>query len=434
MAWPTAEQLAELVARFRARKLPVDEWTHAAHLAVGAWHVREHGPESTLRRLRAGIRRLNESHGTPNTDTRGYHETVTRAYVALLAEFLAKRPRREPPDASVRALLASPLAAKGALFEIWSRDVLLSPRARRRWVPPDLRPLSLASVTAAVRDPEGVAFDATAVEALLRIAAPLRRLLSPVLLGAEHLPRRGAALIVGNHTVYGLLDIPLLGLELYEKTGRLVRGLGDHNHFAVPVWRDALHALGGVRGTRENCARLFQRGEAVLVFPGGGREVMKRKGEQYALIWKERIGFARLAIEHQVPIVPLASVGVEDMFEIVADANDILRSPVGALLRAVGITRSEWFRGGEIIPPVTRGAGPAGLPRLERQYFLLGPPIDTKRWAGRHEDAEACLALREEVKAAIEREIAQLRAVQAADPERYPLQRLLRRAAARLGA
>jgi len=426
--------VSDLVARFRARTLPAEEWNHAAHLAVGAWHVRQYGPESALRRLRSGIRRLNEAHGTPNSDTRGYHETVTRAYVALLAELLGKRSRREAIDASVRAVLASPLAAKGALFELWSRERLLSPRARRRWVAPDRRPLSLASLTAAVHDPEAVAFDATAVETLHRIAAPLRRLLSPVLLGAEHVPRSGPVLIVGNHTVYGLLDIPLLGLELYEQRGRLVRGLGDHNHFALPVWRDALHALGAVRGTRENCARLFQRGEAVLVFPGGGREVMKRKGEQYALIWKERIGFARLAIEHGVPIVPLASVGVEDMFEIVADAEDLLRSPIGALLRAVGVTRRAWFRGGEIIPPLARGKGPAGLPRLERQYFLLGPPIDTTRWAGRHGDAEACLALREEVKAAIEREIAQLRAVQAADPERYPVQRWLRRAAARLGA
>lgn len=279
---------------------------------------------------------------------------------------------------------------------------------------------------------EAIEFAPPSLRDLQRLVGPMRRLLSPVALGAEHVPRTGAVLIAGNHTIYGLIDIPMLGLELYEKTGRLVRGLGDHNHFALPLWRDLLHALGVVRGTRENCARLFERGDAVLVFPGGGREVMKHKHEKYQLIWKERVGFARLAIQHGVPIVPLASVGVEDMFEIVADAEEILRSPIGELLRVLGVTKQPWFRHGEILPPIARGTGPAGLPRLERQYFLFGPPIDTARFAGRDRDPDACLALREEVRAAIERQIADLQSVQAADPERYPIQRLLRRLAARL--
>jgi 1-acyl-sn-glycerol-3-phosphate acyltransferase len=268
---------------------------------------------------------------------------------------------------------------------------------------------------------------------LRRLAEPLRRLLSPVAIGLEHVPRKGAVLLAGNHTLYGLVDIPMLGLAILDATGRMVRGLGDHNHFALPIWRDVLRRLGAVRGTRENCAALFEQGEAVLVFPGGGREVMKRKGERYKLVWKERIGFARLAIEYGVPIVPFASVGVDDMFEIVVDAAEILRSPVGDLLRALGITKQPWFRHGEVIPPLARGKGPVGLPRLERQYFLFGPPIETKRLAGRHEDARACHALRQEVAQAIEMQIADLLAVQAADPERYPVQRLLRRIAARLG-
>jgi 1-acyl-sn-glycerol-3-phosphate acyltransferase len=270
--------------------------------------------------------------------------------------------------------------------------------------------------------------------ALRRVAEPLRRLFAPVAIGLEHVPREGAVLLAGNHTIYGLVDIPMLAIEILNGTGRLVRGLADHDHFAIPLWRDLLRRLGAVRGTRENCAALFERGEAVLVFPGGGREVMKRKGERYKLVWKERVGFARLAIQYGVPIVPFASVGVDDMFEIVVDAAEILRSPVGALLRALGITEQPWFRGGEVVPPLARGTGPAGLVRFERQYFLFGPALDTKRFAGRHEDATACLALRGDVADAIEMQIADLLAVQSADPERYPIQRLLRRIAARLGS
>jgi 1-acyl-sn-glycerol-3-phosphate acyltransferase len=279
---------------------------------------------------------------------------------------------------------------------------------------------------------DDIVFDPSWVAELDRILAPLKRLLSPVSLGIEHVPREGAVLLAGNHTIYGLLDIPMLGLEIYEHTGRAVRGLGDHNHFALPIWRDLLRRIGAVHGTRENCGRLFEAGEAVLVFPGGGREVFKHKGERYRLVWKERVGFARLAIEYGVPIVPFASVGVEDMFEVLLDAEDVIGSPVGALLRALHITERPWFRHGEILPPVARGTGPAGIPRVERQYFLFGEPIDTKRFGGRHEDRETCFALRQEVKAAIERGIAGLQEVRRNDPERYPVQRLLRWIASRL--
>lgn len=281
-------------------------------------------------------------------------------------------------------------------------------------------------------EPPDTPFDPALIAEIDHLIQPLKRLLSPVSVGAERIPRHGAVLLAGNHTIYGLLDIPMLALEIFEKTGRVVRGLGDHNHFAVPLWRDLLVRLGAVRGTREDCARLFEAGEAVLVFPGGGREVMKHKHERYKLIWKERVGFARLAIQYGVPIVPFASVGVEDMFEIVVDADDILRSPVGDLLRALGVSEQRWFRHGEVIPPLARGRGLGPLPRLERQYFLFGAPIDTTAWAGRQDDSQACYALRTQVQTAVESQIGQLIELRDADPERYPVQRLLRRLAAQL--
>jgi hypothetical protein len=228
--------------------------------------------------------------------------------------------------------------------------------------------------------------------------------------------------------------MPLFMLEFYEKTGRMARALGDHFHFDVPVWRDLARKFGVVDGTRENCAALFEAGEAVLVFPGGGREVMKRKGEKYKLLWKERIGFARLAIQYRVPIVPFASVGIEDMFEIVSDADDVLNSRVGELMNALDILDKDWIRRGDMIPPLAKLRSRLGpIPRLERQYFLFGTPIQTLRWAGRHEEREACEELRDQVKATIESEIHQLEAIRDSDPERYPVQRLLRYLASRFG-
>ncbi|MDX2169496.1 MAG: hypothetical protein SF182_20675 [Deltaproteobacteria bacterium] len=120
--------------------MPHAEWTHRAHLAVGTWHVLRFGPDEALRRLRSGIRALNDAHGTPNSDTRGYHETITRAYVTLIADFLSTRAGTSPADAA-HALLRSPLAGKDALLRYYSRPCLGSVTARRGWVAPDLRQL-----------------------------------------------------------------------------------------------------------------------------------------------------------------------------------------------------------------------------------------------------------------------------------------------------
>ena len=142
-AAPSAESIDDLVGRFAARTLPHAEWTHRAHLMVGAWHVHRHGPDDALARLRAGIRALNDAHGTPNTATSGYHETVTRAYVRLLGEFLGACPIEMPLAERVAAILAGPLAARDVLSKFYSRERLMSAAARAAWVEPDLAPLRM---------------------------------------------------------------------------------------------------------------------------------------------------------------------------------------------------------------------------------------------------------------------------------------------------
>lgn len=134
------EALAE---RFTALTLPKEEWTHAAHLTVGAWHVDRYGAEEALRLLRDRIRRLNESYGGSNTATAGYHETITAAYVTILAAFLDACPPELPLAGRVERLLASPLAGRDILFSFYSRERLLSTDARARWVEPDLGALRL---------------------------------------------------------------------------------------------------------------------------------------------------------------------------------------------------------------------------------------------------------------------------------------------------
>ena len=134
---------AALASRFTELTLPKEEWTHAAHLTVGMWHVDRYGAAEALTRLRSGIRRLNESHGNVNTPTSGYHETITAAYVTLLAAYLDACPPELSLAARVERLLAGPLAARDMLFTFYSRERLLSIDARAEWVEPDLGPLRL---------------------------------------------------------------------------------------------------------------------------------------------------------------------------------------------------------------------------------------------------------------------------------------------------
>ena len=140
MTWATDAELDRLVEQFRAATLPAAEWTHQAHLAVGTWHVYHHGAAGALDLMRAGILRLNDRLGTPNTDTRGYHETITRAYLVLIDHVLERSPRTTATDA-VSRVLQDPIAMTGVLLNYYSKDALMSVAARRRWIEPDRQPL-----------------------------------------------------------------------------------------------------------------------------------------------------------------------------------------------------------------------------------------------------------------------------------------------------
>jgi 1-acyl-sn-glycerol-3-phosphate acyltransferase len=230
----------------------------------------------------------------------------------------------------------------------------------------------------------------------------------PQFSGLQHVDPARPTLFVGNHTLYGVLDVPHILAELQRVHGIFPRTLGDRAHFAVPLWRDLLHTLGCVEGTRENCARLMQAGRHLMVFPGGAREVFKRKAEAYRLIWKNRLGFVQLAASSGYRIVPFASLGADDALHIDIDAGDVMRSPIGALLRSTGIA-DRFLRGGEELPPLVHGLGPTRLPAPARFYISFGRPIATSRYRGRVDDIAAMQELRQKVAAAIESQLAWLR-------------------------
>jgi 1-acyl-sn-glycerol-3-phosphate acyltransferase len=256
------------------------------------------------------------------------------------------------------------------------------------------------------------------IEQLVSLLEPLSRIIQPKLYGVENMPSNGS-LLVGNHTIYGFLDLPFMMAEIFKRRRLAIRGLGEHAHYAVPVWRDLLAVGGMVRGTRDNVRALMRDRQTILVFPGGSREVNKGRGEQYQLLWRERIGFARLAIEQDYPIVPFAAVGADDMLDVVIDRHTPVYGQFARLYEKLM---------GFPMPPVVRGVGLTPVPRPERLYFWFGEPIvPTGFRAGRDETA-AARALRDEVRQAILGGIQFLRDERDRDPNRSLVKRLRRRA------
>jgi hypothetical protein len=143
--------IARAGEKFLDRTLPKPEWTHAAHFAVTLWLIR-HRPEMDLdSHLPDLIRAFNEASGTPNTDSGGYHETITRASLAAARSWSAVHPDLPLHDL-LEGLLASPMGRSGWLLDYWSRERLFSVAARRAWLAPDLKafphasPLEMAAV------------------------------------------------------------------------------------------------------------------------------------------------------------------------------------------------------------------------------------------------------------------------------------------------
>ncbi len=246
------------------------------------------------------------------------------------------------------------------------------------------------------------------VDSIEEVAKPLRFYFRPKFFGIEDVDGSKPALFVTNHTIYGLTDGLLFGLELFKRRNIFLRPLVDNLHFEIPGWREWIHKMGFVRAGRENCAALMQAGEHVLVFPGGGREMCKRRGEAYSLIWKDHVGFARMAIQYDYDIIPVAQVGGDDAFDIVADADDIMKSWIGRFMKDSKLVK-KYLHGGENIPPITKGLfGLTGIPKPVKLYISFGERIDTSRFRHKFDDEENLWRLRDEVELAMNKQFIEL--------------------------
>lgn len=123
------------------RTLPKEDWTHEAHLAACLWLVRERPDVVPERDLPEIISCYNESVGGQNTDSAGYHETLTQLYVYGVKAFNDTLPAEIGLPDAVNDLLESDIGRRDWPLRFYSRECLFSVESRRGWVAPDLAPL-----------------------------------------------------------------------------------------------------------------------------------------------------------------------------------------------------------------------------------------------------------------------------------------------------
>jgi 1-acyl-sn-glycerol-3-phosphate acyltransferase len=240
---------------------------------------------------------------------------------------------------------------------------------------------------------------------------PLIDLYHPYVAGLYDLPRDGRFLLVGNHTQFGMAEVFLIPHYVRRKFGVQVRPLAERGIAQGRGFgKDLVAAYGGVVGHPDTAQELMRHNATVLVFPGGGRELPKFRGEEYQLRWDGRSGFARVAIANDYPIVPVGLVGGDDVYQSITDRDGTW----GRLSQALG---QRMTGRGDMAMPLVRGIGPTLIPRPQRMYLEFGTPINTTR-PGRTKEATWVEEVKQATQDSLEQILAGLQTVRTNDPYR----------------
>ncbi len=180
--------------------------------------------------------------------------------------------------------------------------------------------------------------------------------------GLEHLAGPDSVMIVGYHGRPVAYDLCMLSVTMHERLGHTPHAV-FHASFGLPLLSWYLEGLGGVTRDDERLVQVVERGEHLLVLPGGTREAHRSWRQRYKVDWGRRTGYLRLAIKLGIPIVPVGASGVDSAYFGLADGY--------ALARRLGLPPQV---------PLWAGVGPGGLwpfspPFPVKIRQLIGEPI-----------------------------------------------------------
>ena len=179
--------------------------------------------------------------------------------------------------------------------------------------------------------------------------------------GLENIPESGGALIVANHSGTLPLDGIMLTVAVHDRVHRDLRLLGADLIYQVPVLGHLARKAGHTLACRADADRLLRKGELVGVFPEGFKGVGKPFSERYRLQRFGRGGFVETALRAEVPIIPCAIVGAEEIYPKIGDLRP--------LARLLGLP---YFP----VTPTFPLLGPAGLVPLPSKWMIrFGEPM-----------------------------------------------------------
>lgn len=176
-------------------------------------------------------------------------------------------------------------------------------------------PGRIAASVKPASSPAGVDRGSLGTSALGPVLAGLARYHAYTVDGLERVPRQGGALIVVNHSL-ATYDIGLLGRAIETSRGRTLRMLGDRLIFKLPGLRDLARSAGVLEAKPDAALQLLRQGELVGVAPGGMMEALRPTSDAYEIQWEGRRGFARLALQAQVPIVLAACPSADNLYDV----------------------------------------------------------------------------------------------------------------------
>lgn len=214
--------------------------------------------------------------------------------------------------------------------------------------------------------------------------------------GVEHLPAQGAGLVVANHSGTIALDALVLATVLHDHhpERRHLRLLAADLVFRLPVISEFARKIGGTLACQPDAERLLRAGELVGVFPEGFKGVGKHYTQRYQLQRFGRGGFVTAALRTGVPIIPVAIVGAEEIYPMLAD--------IKPLARLLGLP---YFP----VTPTFPWLGPLGAIPLPSKWLIeFCPPISTAGLADQADDPIVVLDLADQVRETIQQTLHRL--------------------------
>ncbi|KAL4565280.1 hypothetical protein LXL04_029368 [Taraxacum kok-saghyz] len=250
--------------------------------------------------------------------------------------------------------------------------------------------------------------------------------------GLSGVPDEGPVLIVGNHLLWGV-DVFSIVLEFLREKNIMIHGLAHpqifdyhekYQYMMIP-YGDIMKLFGAIPVSGRNFFKLLARNSYTLLYPGGAREALHRKGEGCKLFWPEKHEFVRMAVKFGATIVPFGVIGEDDMAELLIDYNEMKKVPlfdhmVNDFNQGRATLRAEL--GGEIAEQPLHL--PVFLPKLPgRLYAMFGKPIRTKGKEYMIHDKDYIQELYMQIKCDVEKNMTYLLKKREDDPYRSIVRR-----------